>query len=450
MSAELDEGIGDATRISSLALPGLRKPQLRAVSALAIFTAIFALGAVSWVSFARSNGGPVGLFTQTDYVAISIATRMVSSGDGARLYDLGAQLQEQQTLRAQGYLSLSPGEDLQLKYPYPYTPLIAVLWSPLAGLSPLTGMALWDLLNLAAFVFGFWLLLDALPLTRLTRLMLLLASITSFPMIVNLEQGQSSGLLMLGLASGIALLKRGHELPAGLALGLLLVKIQWLPLILLVLLVKRRWWTLLGICAAGAAMLAVSVGVLGTSWIPDYLLIVQKAQSWSRDLLLDPAAGHGLSGGLTALLGHGTDDLVRNLNNLATLAIAAFLLFIWRGKWLPATPRWDGAMAVTVLAVMFTNPQLNTHDLSLLALPAALGISCIQGWNAARTGKSDWVNFGWYALIWIAYLAPALFLPQVFSLPLRITSIVIMLMLALISFVVLQDRRTRQPAPLQA
>jgi hypothetical protein len=269
-------------------------------------------------------------------------------------------------------------------------------------------------------------------------------------MIVNLEQGQSSGLLMFGLCSGIALLKRGHDLPAGLAFGLLLVKIQWLPLIVLVLLVKRRWWSLLGICAVGAAMLVVCIGVLGTSWIPDYLLIVQKAQSWSRDLLLDPAAGHGLSGGLAALLGGGTDELVRNLNNLATVAIAVFLLYLWRGKWQPATSRWDGAMAVTVLAVMFTNPQLNTHDLSLLALPAALGISCIEGWNAAHTGKPEQVKTAWYVLIWIAYVAPALFLPQIFALPLRITSIVIVLMLALISFVVLQHKRIQQSAPLQA
>jgi hypothetical protein len=443
MSAELDEGIGEATRISSLAPPGLRKPQLQVVSMLVIFASIFAFGVLSWISFARSVGGPVGLFTQTDYVAISIATRMVSSGDGARLYNLGDQLQEQQTLRAEGYLSLSPSENSQLKYPYPYTPFIAVLWSPLAGMSPLSSMALWDLLNLAAFVFGFWLLLDALQMQRITRLMLLLGSITSFPMIQNLEQGQSSGIVMLGFGAGVALLKRGRDLPAGLAFGLLLVKIQWLPIIVVVLLVKRRWWSLLGICAAGAATLAVSIGVLGTSWISDYLVIVQKAESWSRDLLLDPWYGHGLSGGLTALLGRGTDELVRNLNNLATVAIAVFLLYLWRGKWQPATTGWDGAMAVTTLAVIFTNPQLNTHDLSLLAIPAALGISCIQGWNSARTGKPEWVNIAWYGLLWIAYLAPALFLPQIFTLPLRITSIVIMLMLALLSYVVLRDNPTR-------
>jgi len=446
MSVDIENPANKSETTSPATVVTARKPNVRLLSMLAIFAVIFALGAVSWAGFSRAEGGPIGLFTQTDYVAITIGSRIISSGQGSSLYDLNLQLREQQDLRAEGYLSLGPEEAQELKYPYPYAPFIALLWSPLVGLSPLTGMALWDLLNLAAYVGGLILLLSSLTISRIARLMLLLGAVTCFPLIVNLEHGQSSGLVMLGLAAGVALLKRGRDLPAGLAFGLLFIKIQWLPIIVLVLLFKRRWWALLGMLTVGAAMLAITILIIGTAWIPAYVNIVERAQSWARDLRLDPAAGHGLSGGLAALLGSGTDELLRNLNTLALVLLVVLLAFIWRGPWRPATARWDGAMAATMMAAILTNPQLNTHDLCLLAVPAALGISFLEGQPTEQTSRQKALKTVWYALIWTAYLAPALFLPQIFTLPVRLTTVVMLLMLGLLAYAMLRPG-AEQTAP---
>jgi hypothetical protein len=447
MSVEIENRTGRIKPTSGVAPAVARKANVRVLSMLAIFAAIFAIGATSWAGFANGLGVPIGLFTQTDYVAIAIGQRIVSSGQRSHLYDFNLQLQEQQRLRAEGYLSLSPQEDQTLKYPYPYAPFIAVLWSPLVGLSPLSGMALWDLLNLAAYVGGLVLLLYSLALSRIARLLLLLGAITCFPLIVNLEQGQSSGLIMFSLAAGVALLKRGRDLPAGLAFGLLFIKIQWLPIIAFVLLIKRRWWTLLGMSVTGAAMVGITVLTIGTAWIPDYLNVVQRAQLWARDLVLDPWYSHGLSGGLTALLGRGTDELVRDLNDLALVILAVLLVFIWQGAWKPATARWDGAMAATMMAAILTNPQLNTHDICLLALPAALGISYLQGQPSEQASRQKII---WYALTWTAYLAPALFLPQVYSLPVRVTTLVMLLMLGLLCYGLLRSRPEQTAAVVPA
>src|SRR6266566_4001728 len=208
-----------------------REGNLYPILALGLLVAVFAINALSWLQFYRANGGPVGLFTQTDFPGIAIGAKLVASGQGAQLYNLDAQLREQQRMVSAVYLLPAPAESADLKYPYPYTPFIAVLWSPLSALSPLTGMAIWDLLNIAAMVGGLWLLLTSLPLPQTTRLLLLLAAITGRPFIENLEQGQSSGIIMLGFAAGISLLKRKGELSAGLAFGLLALKIQWLPLL---------------------------------------------------------------------------------------------------------------------------------------------------------------------------------------------------------------------------
>lgn len=331
-------------------------------------------------------------------------------------------------MTAEGSLSLSPADDAVLRYPYPYTPFLAVLWSPLAGLPLLSQMALYGLLNLAAFTVGLCLLLAALPLPGRTRLLFLLGALTSFPFINNLEQGQSSGLVMLALGGGIALMLRGKNLPAGLMLGLLVIKVQWLPLLVLVLLFKRQWRTLAGMLATGAVLCALSVLLMGTGWIGPYLSVLGQAQGYSRALLLDPLYSHSFGGGLAALLAPG-DDTIRTASLVCTLACAGLLLAAWRGPWQPGSLRWAGLMALTIVAAVFSNVHVNTHDLCLLALPAALGCAYIAGSNAADT-----IRTLWYGLLWAAYIVPAFLLPQTFAWPVRMTTLIMLLMLGLLAW----------------
>jgi hypothetical protein len=290
-------------------------------------------------------------------------------------------------------------------------------------------MALWDLLNLAAFVAGLWLLLAALPIPGIVRLLLLLGAITSLPFVVNLEQGQSSGITMLAFGAGIALMKRERDLPAGLALGLLVIKVQWLPLLLLVLLWKRRWQALLGAALTAVGLTAVVSLIIGTSWIPGYIEVFGQAQQWSRALLLDPHYSHSLGGGLVALLGPGAEGIVRTLNPLFMLLAAVLVLYTWRGPWQPRSAAWDGAMALTFLATILTSLHVNTHDLCLLVIPAALGISFV--W---QSGQTEGAKTAWYALIWAAYLIPSLLLGPAFDLRVRPTTLVIALMLGILAW----------------
>jgi hypothetical protein len=397
---------------------------------------VFSYSAWSWVHFWQrpdvAAGDRVTLFTQTDFPSIVIASRLVASGRGYALYDLDAQLQEQQRLSAEGYVHLPPGWPLE--YPYPYTPFIAVLWSPMSGLPPLTQMALWDLLNVAGMGIGLWLLLSRLPLASFTRLALLLAALTCTPFIVNLEQGQSSGLVMLAMGAGIALLRSRAELAGGLVLGLLVFKIQWLPLLVLVLLFKGRWRALAGMAATCGALLFVTVLTMGIAWAPAYVQLLNTARAGGGALELDLWYGHGLAGGLAALLSHAGDagspvlTAITYINALATLLVGMLLFYLWRGAWHPGggsgtvPARWDGLMALTLTATLFTNLQLNTHDLALLALPAALGTSSLLAHSAAAR-RALWL---WYALLWGAYLVPSFAL---YTNPVRLTTLVIAAML---------------------
>lgn len=417
-------------RVSIVRTEIARRGRLYILASLLAMMATFAIGARSWTQFYLSpheaNGVPTRLFTNTDYPAIAIASRIVASGEGGQLYDLDMQRREQDALAVEG--SLYQPQGLPLKYPYPYTPFIAVLWSPLAGLSPLMGMALWDLLNIAALVAGLWYLLSSLPLPRVTQVLLLLGALTSFPWIVNLEQGQSSGIVIGVLSAGVALLRKERDLQGGLLLGLLALKTQWLPFIVLLLIWKLRWRALLGMAATILSLILLVIATMGMDWIPDFVQIVDMVQHWDRALLLDPWFSHSLSGGFGALLGRGSDEVVRIVMLLATLSVISALAFLWRGRWLPGTPKWDGAIALTLLATIFTNLQLNTHDLVLLVMPGALGLSYLHSLpNAER------LKMAWYALLWVCYLVPAFFLEVAFEWPIRVIPLFILAMLAVLT-----------------
>ncbi|MDQ3704032.1 MAG: DUF2029 domain-containing protein [Chloroflexota bacterium] len=425
-------------------LERLSRDRLTNLLALGLMAVVFTLGAWSWAQFFMSPkggaGSHTGLFSQADYPAVSLASRLITSGQGAHLYDLDLQLEGQRQLIREGYINQTLTADLL--YPYPYAPFVAVLNAPLAGLSPLTAMAVWDLINIACMALGLWVLLSSLPLARTARYWLLLGGLTCFPFIVNLEQGQSSGVIMLGLAAGIALLRRGNDLSAGATLGLLLLKIQWLPFLVLVLLFKGRWRALLGMALTGAALLLLSVLTMGTGWIPGFLDMLQRAQRFDPALALTPWASHSLTGQLAALIfGSGANvnaagnETIRNITLAVTLLSAALVVWVWRGPWRPGKPAWDGAMSLTVLATAFTNLQLNTHDLCLLVVPAALGAAYFR-----ESVKQESPGRVWYALVLALYLLTSLAFPLLFAAPIRLMPIVIGLMILVLGMSLLRYR----------
>ncbi|MDQ6693264.1 MAG: hypothetical protein M3014_02435, partial [Chloroflexota bacterium] len=132
-----------------------------------------------------------------------------------------------------------------------------------------------------------------------------------------------------------------------------------------------------------------------------------------------PYYSHSLTGLLTGVLGNGHDALIRIANSAALAAFALLLLYIWRGKWKPGLPAWQGLMSVTLLATMLTDVMLNTHDLSLLVLPGALGLSYL--YNAA--GSQRRLIAFWCALLWGGYIITSLVSPgQLLAMPIRLVT----------------------------
>ncbi|MFL5734423.1 MAG: hypothetical protein ACJ78Q_14650, partial [Chloroflexia bacterium] len=114
--------------------------------------------------------------------------------------------------------------------------------------------------------------------------------------------------------------------------------------------------------------------------------------------------------------------------------------------WQPGTPTWDAHVALTLMAAILTNLQLNTHDLALLIVPVTLGFSALYDLWAERAIKGKPLMQSrlfpalWYGCLWLLYLAPLLLfllvnniLDPIQPFPIRLTTWLMVLMLGLLT-----------------
>ena len=311
--------------------------------------AILLFGAVLWCAH-----GPNA--EKTDFSLTYVGAKIVHQGLGNRLYDLDLQKQVRNSL---------------FKHPNPlffeHPPFEALLLSPLAALPFRTAYMLWGLFNAAVWLLLIFFMRPYFPAQRenlgYIALWLLFA-----PLGVALFQGQSSLLVLALYAVAFVLLRQNSDLAAGAALGLGLLKFQFVIPFVLIFLFRRQWRFLGGFCIAAAVLGILSLLTTGWHGIVIYvrfLLAVGTApQNLSYGSAVDMPTIHGfvyaVSGGRIGRLGLTVTVL--------TLSIAV-LLFIAR-KW--DAPRGSGGdnlmFAAAVAASLLSGSHMFTHDFSPLLL----------------------------------------------------------------------------------
>lgn len=124
-------------------------------------------------------------------------------------------------------------------FPYIYPPLLAILFEPLTYF-PCHDMVLtWELFNLGLWVvIAIWILRD-LP----HRMLLFPLALFFFPMWTSFYTGQINEVILLGLLAVVALMERDKPRWAGMILGLITI-IKVYPGLLLVYVVLRRKWSM--------------------------------------------------------------------------------------------------------------------------------------------------------------------------------------------------------------
>jgi hypothetical protein len=148
---------------------------------------------------------------------------------------------------------------------YVRLPIVAGAWKPLTLLSYPRALVLWKALTVLGFVSLVWILpFPPRPVT-------LIATAVSLGAANTLLLGQDVWLSVLAIAAFVRFQSRGRDGAAGISLGLaLILKYHIFPLLILSLLLHRKWRVLSNAAMVAAAAIFLSFVVEGPSWLQAY------------------------------------------------------------------------------------------------------------------------------------------------------------------------------------
>jgi hypothetical protein len=295
-----------------------------------------------------------------DFVARWTGGRLLLDGQAEALYDPAVQSELQRTELNTSALSyfISP-------------PFVAVVMVPFALLPYAVAAALWAMLSFGALLYGLLLLKPLAPKVIDRHWGRTLALATAFYATLELlGAGQDTAFILLAVCVAVRLMFAGRDGLAGALLALGLAKPQLIFMMPLLLLVQRRWRSLICFVAVGAFLLAVSIWVVGVegmgNWLtlpttPLYSSEVQQGQAWkavSISAFITGLAPPSVGGWWTA---------IASVIGLAVCYPA--LRVVTRGKPQPLAT-WSLILCSTAIA----SPHFMLYDLVLL-LPALWGLA---------------------------------------------------------------------------
>jgi arabinofuranan 3-O-arabinosyltransferase len=326
-------------------------PTLPAARLVALIGLILALGYLVVLGGAYRDGNfltdsehrPIA----NDFVNVFAAGRLALDGDAAAAYDWP--LHKAAEIRAVGH-------DFANYYGWHYPPTFLFVAAALATLPYLTAAIVWLLATLAAYAATLGGILGG-------RAGVLFA--LGFPAALwNATAGQNGFLTATLIGGTLALLER-QPLLAGICLGLLTYKPQFGLLFPIVLIADRRWRTL-----AVAAFVAVALAA--SSWLAfgsaAWEAFVHATPVTSRVVLGEGGADWGR---LQSLFGFvrangGGETLAWTMQAVATLALAAGLVVLWRSR-----VAYDVKAAALAAGALLATPYLYMYDLVVLAVAVA-------------------------------------------------------------------------------
>jgi Glycosyltransferase family 87 len=295
--------------------------------------------------------------------------------DAVKLYD-GAWFREQ-TRRYQVGTAENPGEFT------PYPPPTALLLTPLAGFKPLTALRIVTVLNVVCLICSALLLSSIFGWRLIDSALFILLS--GWALHSGLRFGHPYILISTFCLLGYYLYLKGMPWLAGMCLGVF-VPIKYYPVIVLAgFALHRQWRVVLGGGIAAAAVVLLSIAVLG--WKVHEIFVV--------DVLLNHLTGHLVPGPRFTAVFQSFDTLFERLfildsaqnphpwfsaplaarvaivsaKGLLVLAAAAALIRLARGATARAIAPTIGIFGVLVLLIA---PGTGTYAFVLLWLPVAL------------------------------------------------------------------------------
>jgi hypothetical protein len=248
-----------------------------------------------------------------------------------------------------------------------YPPILVMIFIPLTWLPPEAAFFTWSLISLA---------LGIIVITRLAvqlkdqKWMLVVLLLLFAPVAYSIFLGQIILLLVFLLFCAYLSFRKGHEFWGGFWIGLLLVKPQYAVFFALALLVARRWKALVGFAISGGIILTSTVVILGTGGFVNYLQTLAFYTGFhSIQPMVHPEQMISWRGFLYNFFPGLSEFLGIALSILLSIATAALLFIVWRGKWQPADNHFDLQFTATVLITLLAGYHSHWYGAALLLVP---------------------------------------------------------------------------------
>lgn len=303
--------------------------------------------------------------TESDFSCFYRAGRMVTAGDGARVYDLARQREYDQRLGT----TFVDGQGHRFSLPFVFPPYALALFAPLSCLPYRAAELVWYAVNVGMLLALPFVLRRNLASSDQAIAVELLAPVIFIPAVLALMQGQPSTLLLLLFAMAFVALAESHEIPAGIILAFATLKPQLMLPLLLALLIWRKWKTLAAMFWTGVALMGLSAAIVGWRATLHYPRALLQFNHLSSALGGEhPESMPALRGVLHVLLRGWPESIIAGITIAMSVSLLAIFAMVLKRS--PAICVSSYSLAMVATCLLSYHAYL--HDDCLLLLPIIL------------------------------------------------------------------------------
>lgn len=349
----------------------------------------------------------VGNIKFQDFLPFYVSARLIAQGRAGLLYNQQVAADEFDAIlhRSSGQPAdgrpptalPSPNPSANIHLPILYGPQVGLFFVPFSRLSFPAAARIWVALSLFIFLGCIYLVWRVCRVLRPHWQIVAIAAIAFPPLFHFFVRGQISVLVLACFTAAFLAFRADRGWLAGIALGLLVFKPQFLVAIPLVLLLARSWKTLAGLSASAVVQVAFTWFYFGSAVMRSYFGTLWNTSRWIR--AAEPGLAriqmHSLRSFWALLVPW--PDVGLALYILSSIVIIAMAAAVWKSA-SPLALRFSALILAAVLA----NPHLFVYDLLVLA-PVLL---LLVDWTLTKTrNKTSPQHQGSAALQLLSYLA---------------------------------------------
>jgi alpha-1,2-mannosyltransferase len=323
-----------------------------------------------------------------DFIQFPLAARLVAQGRSSTLYD--------DHVLADG-IRATVGRETGVHLQYFYGPQVALPFIPLLRLSFLTQAEIWVTLSALIYFGSVYLLWRSCSGLSPYAALVFICALAYPPLFHFFVRGQLSAVVLACLTAAYLAFRAEQDWLAGIALGCLIFKPQFLVAAPLVLLLAQAWKILAGLVLSAGLQSAFTFLYFGPAVMRAYFntLLHSAGQPGTAELMFSPIQMHSLRTFWVLLIPSSRGVWV--LYILSSFAVIGMAASVWKSS-RPRALRFSAL----ILGAVLVNPHLYIYDL-LALLPALLLLA-----DLALKNAQDASTPGLDLLLYLAFVLPLL------------------------------------------